>query len=147
MINCKKILLLTSILAGIAYAGNQEHLRYFSETGECKSCDLSNFDLRDVLSKFKEQKKLIDLRGANLSNSNLSDANLSHANLSHANLSYAYLFNANLSYAYLFNANLYHANLAYAYLFNADFSGVKNLSWMNTIRVYLSFRQNKSSPF
>ena len=66
-----------------------------------------------------------NLRGANLSGANLSDANLSYANLRGANLSGAKLSDANLSYANLSGAKLSDANLSYANLRGANLSGAK----------------------
>ena len=61
-----------------------------------------------------------DLRGANLSDANLSNADLRGANLRNANLFGANLRGANLSNADLFGANLRGANLFGANLRNAD---------------------------
>ncbi|MBZ6860969.1 pentapeptide repeat-containing protein [Klebsiella michiganensis] len=81
-----------------------------------------------------------NLRGADLSDANLSyanlrganlrDANLSYANLRGANLRGADLSDANLSYANLRGANLRGANLRGANLRGADLSDA-NLSYAN----------------
>ena len=62
------------------------------------------------------------LKGANLSEANLSGANLRGANLSEANLS-----GANLSGANLREANLSEANLSGANLSEANLSGAKGI--------------------
>ena len=68
-----------------------------------------------------------DLRGANLSDANLSNADLRGANLSDADLRNADLFGANLRDANLSDADLRGANLSDANLSNADLRGA-NLS-------------------
>ena len=67
-----------------------------------------------------------DLRGANLSDANLSNADLRGANLRNANLFGANLRGANLSNADLFGANLRGANLS-----NADLCGasIDQMMW------------------
>jgi len=70
-----------------------------------------------------EIKDGANLRGAGLSEANLSRANLSWADLSSANLSEANLSWANLSRADLSEANLSRANLSWADLSRADLSG------------------------
>ena len=64
-----------------------------------------------------------DLRGANLSGADLSGANLRYADLRGANLRYANLRGANLSGADLSGANLRYADLRGANLSGADLSG------------------------
>ena len=64
-----------------------------------------------------------DLRGANLSDADLSDADLRGADLSDANLSFANLRGANLSDANLRCANLSRADLSDADLRGADLRG------------------------
>jgi uncharacterized protein YjbI with pentapeptide repeats len=64
-----------------------------------------------------------DLRGSNLRGANLSDTDLSRANLRNATLSGANLSDTDLSRASLSGANLSDANLRNADLRNADLSG------------------------
>ncbi len=69
-------------------------------------------------------RKMLNLRGVDLSKANLSGANLSGADLSGADLSGANLSEANLSGANLSGADLRVADLSEANLRKADLSGV-----------------------
>ncbi len=90
----------------------------------------------DKISNTKECQ-WCDLRGANLSGSDLSDASLSGANLSEARLKGANLTGANLSTAYLRNADLSGANLTGAFLDKANLNGA-NLTGANLTGAKLS---------
>ena len=93
---------------------------------------------------------ILVLRGANLSDANLSHANLRSINLSGASLRDAYLFNTNLSDADLSGADLlgayaWHVNLSSAKLVYARLSGASllhaNLSNTNLSYAYLGDTQ------
>ncbi|GCE09780.1 pentapeptide repeat-containing protein [Dictyobacter aurantiacus] len=90
--------------------------------------DLINIDIHGCI---------ISMKGANLSEANLSEANLSEANLSEANLSEATLSEANLFGADLNRANLSGTDLSKANLFGADLSQA-NLNGANLCRADLS---------
>lgn len=114
--------------------------------------DITTAELFEILRKHKMWLygelggERADLRGADLSEADLSGADLSGADLSEAclaraNLIGAYLCNANLARsnlygAYLCNANLVRANLIGAYLIEANLSEA-NLSEANLSGAYL----------
>jgi Pentapeptide repeats (8 copies) len=77
-----------------------------------------------------------DLRGADLSEANLSGANLSMAQLHEADLSEANLSGANLSAANLLEADLSGANLSGANLSQATFQGA-DLRWATLLEADL----------
>lgn len=91
---------------------------------ESKECKFRNIlDLRGVDLSFtnlsnaylrKTQLESADLSSANLSGADLSSANLKNTCLHKAQLKYTDLCSANLSLASLYSANLFHANLSYA---------------------------------
>ncbi len=81
-----------------------------------KGIDISSTEL--IGADFRD----VDFSNANLSNTNLSNANLSNANLTNANLTNANLTNANLTNANLTNANLSNANLVNSTLTQANLS-------------------------
>jgi len=112
----KSIALSTTIFVAIvgcsvpAHAQNTPLVQQLLKTRSCRKCNLrganlSNLDLSHA-----------DLQGANLSHANLSQTNLSHANLAGANLYLANVQQANLAAANLSQANLASAKLAKANL-------------------------------
>jgi hypothetical protein len=82
---------LPAVFGGEAFTFNLADVERLKATSECPNCNL---------------------RGANLSGTNLNKANLSGANLIMANLNKANLSGANLSGAYLGSANLDDAILS-----------------------------------
>ena len=111
----------------------EEHKKWLeSEDGAEGSCadlrgaNLSDADLSDA-----------DLRGANLSDADLSFANLRGANLSDANLSFANLSFANLRRAGLSDANLRGANLSRADLSDANINCSVWPLWCGGTQTYL----------
>lgn len=113
--------------------------------------DLNQEELNEILEKHEmwlrgeeggERADLInvDLRGVNLSYTNLSGADLRNANLGGVDLTYidlsnADLWNTNLSYTELKGSNLWNINLSESDLNNADLSYTNlrgaNLSYTN----------------
>jgi uncharacterized protein YjbI with pentapeptide repeats len=81
---------------------------------DLRGADLTGSDLP------KAELSGVDLRGASLFAANLPEANLGAADLRGANLSEAFLTWANLSGADLRGTNLVGANLSEAFLFRAD---------------------------
>lgn len=79
-------------------------------TIDLRGIDLSNTNL------FQANLSGLDLSTANLRGANLSEANLSKTELREVDLSNAHLYLANLSDAYLFKANLQQANLNFTNL-------------------------------
>ncbi|MFS1564261.1 MAG: pentapeptide repeat-containing protein [Candidatus Arsenophonus phytopathogenicus] len=79
-----------------------------------RGVDLSNTDLTDK-----------NLSNADLSNANLSNADLSQSNLFRANLQYTDLSNARLSQSIMIRANLRDADLRGADLSNVDLSSAE----------------------
>jgi uncharacterized protein YjbI with pentapeptide repeats len=92
-----------------------------------------------------KDKKIIDLRAANLYEAKLNFAELHRANLSGANLHEANLFRANLHEADLNGADLFGAKLNYANLHGANL-GRANLSAANLSAANLS-AANLSAAF
>jgi len=125
------------LLPLLTFAANQSDLEKLlalqPKTTQAIHLDLSNTDLRHYI--FIPGK--IDLRGANLSHSNLSGVDLSKMDLGGADLSYADLSNAKLNQVNLTNANLTYANLSGADLQSSSFSHA-NLSCANLNQANLS---------
>jgi len=90
------------------------------------------YSREEVIQAIQSGKRLdgANLRGIDLSNSDLKEAwfigaNLQEANLERANLEHAHLYGANLKGANLFNANLEGANLKAAHLEGSNILEVK----------------------
>ncbi len=107
-------------------------LRRFEKDSNRKSSIIRFLIEAEVLSKGK-----LPLKGADLSDANLSGADLISADLSGANLSGADLISADLSGANLSGANLKVANLGATNLSSANLSGA-NLSSANLSSANLS---------
>lgn len=82
-------------------------------------------------------KSLLDLKGADLTDTPLSNTNLSYANLIDVDLSRAVLSSANLSGSDLTDANLNHVDLGGAQLINANLRNAR-LSYAHLNRADLS---------
>ena len=92
------------------------------EDNSCRPC-LSGEDIHETfrqLELLKGTPRMIPLRGANFSNTDLTGTNLSQADLREADLTNANLTGANLTYAKLDGADLRMASYA-----RADFSGTE----------------------
>ncbi len=98
----------------------QEMIGFLREAGWLTG---ANSVLQNIVLTAETKLQALDLRLANLSNSDLSGANLNKTILRQANLSGINLNGANLSEADLKRANLNGANLSEADLSGADLSG------------------------
>jgi uncharacterized protein YjbI with pentapeptide repeats len=135
------------LLAGsMIFAGKQEDLEKFKQTGICMACDLSGFRLTEIINQLQKDEKPIDLFDSNLQGSNLDKANLEKASLCYVNLSRASAKKTNFARARLpnailneihapsakfFEANLDNTQLKKANLQDAEFNGTSGLSNAN----------------
>jgi uncharacterized protein YjbI with pentapeptide repeats len=95
----------------MAFEGNSEHLYLLLQTVRAGSCSLWNNLTTHVM---------VDLRGADLSNLDLSRYDFYQADLRNTNMSNANLREADLQYADLRNANLKGADLTHAQFYKTD---------------------------
>lgn len=109
------ILVLLSLVRAMAHAFSQTDLDTLTSGSACVQCDLSGADLRGANLSQK------NLTFANLSNANLSGAIITEAELSHANLTGANLSGAVLRMSDCTCVNLTNANLSGADLSDAEF--------------------------
>lgn len=121
-----KLISIKSCLSDDSSVKVDENVERLLNTNSCPGCELF----------------YANLRGADLSSSNLISANLFHADLTGANLSNAYLMHSYLNRADLIDANLEGTDLTYADLNSADLSAANlvgaNLTNANLTNAYLS---------
>ncbi len=101
-------------------AYKSDDFKRFREKKECKECDLSYADLRDIKTKANLDGHIVDLEGADLTGADLSDSDLKGANFKKTNCTNALFKGSNLENTLWEDAILYRA-----YLTNVSLKGSK----------------------